>query len=134
MEKKVVVMGAQDVAQMRKAHKEAEKAYFQAKVGALEFAVAEMSANAGKEYTLHELTAMTGLSPMEVVVQLNPGSYCKAANEAGVHRQRIRTGRRATERNFIEIMPDGKVNPESIMTVTRWESTYQIPNEKVARS
>ena len=133
MEKKVVVMGAQDVAQMRKAHKEAEKAYFQAKVGALEFAVAEMSANAGKEYTLHELTAMTGLSSMEVVVQLNPNGYCKAAAEAGVRRQRIRTGRRVTERNFIEVMPDGKVNPDSIMTVTRWESTYQIPNEKVAR-
>lgn len=133
MEKKVVVMSAQDVAQMRKAHKEAEKAYFQAKVGALEFAVAEMSANAGKEYTLHELTAMTGLSSMEVVVQLNPNGYCKAAAEAGVHRQRIRTGRRITERNFIEVMPDGKVNPESIMTITRWESTYKIPEEKVAR-
>lgn len=133
MEKKVVVMSAQDVAQMRKAHKEAEKAYFQAKVGALEFAVAEMSANAGKEYTLHELTAMTGLSSMEIVVQLNPNSYCKAAAEAGVRRQRIRTGRRVTERNFIEVMPDGKVNPNSIMTVTRWESTYQIPEEKVAR-
>ena len=133
MEKKVVVMGAQDVAAMRKAHKEAEKAYFQAKVGALEFAVAEMSANAGKEYTLHELTAMTGLSSMEVVVQMNPSSRCKAANEAGVYRQRIRTNRRATERNFIEIMPDGKVNPDSIMTVTRWEATYQIPDEKTTR-
>lgn len=133
MEKKVVVMSAQDVAQMRKAHKEAEKAYYQAKVGALEFAVAEMSANAGKEYTLHELTAMTGLSSMEVVVQLNPHSYCKAAAEAGVHNQRIKAGRRVTERNFIEIMPDGKVNPDSIMTIARWESTYKIPEEKVAR-
>lgn len=131
MEKKVVVMCAEDVAQMRKAHKEAEKAYFQAKVGALEFAVAEMSANAGKEYTLHELTAMTGLSSMEVVVQLNPNGYCKAAYKAGVRRQHIRTGRRITERNFIEVMPDGKVNPNSIMTVTREETTYQIPNEKV---
>lgn len=133
MEKKVVVMGAQDVAQMRKAHKEAEKAYFQAKVGALEFAVAEMNANAGKEYTLHELTAMTGLSPMEVAIQLNSNGHCKAACEAGVHRQRIRTGRRATERNFVEIMSDGTVNPNSVMTITRWESTYQIPNEKVVR-
>ena len=133
MEKKVVVMGAQDVAAMRKAHKEAEKAYFQAKVGALEFAVAEMSANAGKEYTLHELTTMTGLSPMEVVVQLKSGGHCKAAREAGIYHQHIKTGQRITERNFIEIMPDGKVNPDSIMTITRRESTYQIPNEKVAR-
>lgn len=130
MEKKVVVMGAQDVAAMRKAHKEAEKAYFQAKVGALEFAVAEMGANAGKEYTLYELTAMTGLTPMEVVVQLNPNFGCKAATEAGVLRQRIKIGRRVTERNFIEVMPDGKVNPDSILTIAREEATYQIPNEK----
>jgi hypothetical protein len=38
MEKKVVVMSGADVAAMRKAHKDAEAAYFQAKVGALEFA------------------------------------------------------------------------------------------------
>ncbi len=133
MEKKIVVMGAEDVAAMRKAHKEAEAAYFQAKVGALEFAMAEMGANVGKEYTLHELTAMTGLSSMEIVVQLNPNFDCKAAQEAGVHHQRIKTGRRATKRNFIEVMPDGKVNPNSIVTFIREETTYQIPNEKTTR-
>lgn len=76
MEKKVVVMSGADVAAMRQAHKEAEAAYFNAKVGALEFVVDEMKST-GKEYTLHELTAMTGLSPMEVVVQMNGG--CRAA-------------------------------------------------------
>lgn len=35
----VVVMSSADVAAMRNAHKEAEAAYFQAKVGALRFAV-----------------------------------------------------------------------------------------------
>ena len=70
MEKKVVVMSGADVAAMRKAHKEAEAAYFDAKVGALEFAVEEMKST-GKEYTLHEVTAMTGLTPMEVVVRLS---------------------------------------------------------------
>ena len=133
MEKKVVVMGAQDVAEMRRAHKEAEKAYFQAKVGALEFAVEEMSTNADKEYTLHELTAMTGLTSMEVAVQLNPIYNCKAAQEAGVHQRRVRHGKRVTERKFVEVLPSGMVNPDSIMTITRWESVYQIPNEKVAR-
>ena len=133
MEKKIVIMGAEEVAAMRKAHKEAEAAYFQAKVGALEFAMAEMGANVGKEYTLHELTAMTGLTSMEVVVQLNPVFGCKAANEAGVHHQRIKTGRRITKHNFIEVMPDGKVNPNSILTITREEATYQIPNEKTTR-
>lgn len=39
---KVVVMGPADVAAMRKAHKEAEAAYYQAKVGALEFVAQEM--------------------------------------------------------------------------------------------
>ena len=133
MEKKIVVMGAEDVAAMRKAHREAEAAYFQAKVGALEFAMAEMGANVGKEYTLHELTAMTGLSSMEIVVQLNPNFDCKAAQEAGVQHQRIKTGRRITKRNFIEVMPDGKVNPNSIVTFTREETTYQIPSEKTNR-
>ena len=42
MNKTVVVMSNADVAAMRNAHKEAEAAYFQAKVGALQFAVSEM--------------------------------------------------------------------------------------------
>lgn len=120
---KVVVMGAQDVAAMRKAHKEAETAYFQAKVGALEFAVEEMKST-GKEYTLHEVTAMTGLTPMEVVVQFNGG--CRAAKEAGVYRENLKSNVAVTERKFIEVMPDGSVNPESVMTVTRREHVYKI--------
>lgn len=58
----VVVMSANDVAAMRNAHKEAEAAYFEAKVGALRFATNEME-KTNEEYTLHQLTAMTGLSP-----------------------------------------------------------------------
>ena len=125
MEKKtVVVMSGADVAAMRNAHKEAEAAYFQAKVGALEFAVAEME-NTHNEYTLHELCAMTGLTPMEITVQMNGG--CRAATEAGVYRKRVCQGRRVTERKFVEVLANGQLNPESVMTVQRWESTYQIP-------
>ena len=123
MEKKVVVMSGADVAAMRKAHREAEAAYFDAKVGALEFAVEEMKAT-GKEYTLHEVSAMTGLTPMEVVVQFNGG--CKAACKAGVYHQNLRSGVATTERKFVEVMSDGSVNPESIMTVTRRERYYKI--------
>lgn len=123
MEKKVVVMSGADVAAMRRASREAETAYFDAKVGALEFAVEEMKST-GKEYTLHEITAMTGLTPMEVVVQFNGG--CKAASRAGVYHQNLRSGITTTERKFVEVMPNGSVNPESVMTVTRRERYYKI--------
>lgn len=134
MEKKVVVMCAEDVAQMRKAHKEAEKAYFQAKVGALEFAVAEMSANAGKEYTLRDLRAMSGLSSGELMAQLDPHRYCKASQEAGIHCKRIRRGYRETTHNFVEVLADGSINPNSTLTIVREEATFQVLPEKVSRN
>lgn len=126
MEKKVVVMSGADVAAMRKAHRDAEAAYFQAKVGALEFAVEEMKST-GKEYTLHQVTAMTGLTPMEVVAQFNGG--CKAACQAGVYRENLCSGVATTERKFVEVMDNGAINPDSVMTVTRRERYYKImPN------
>ena len=129
MEKKVVVMGAQDVAAMRKAHKEAEKAYFQAKVGALEFVAEEME-QTGKEYTLRELRAMSGLTSMELIAQLRPHSDCKAAREAGLNRKRINRSWRQTEHHFVEIMPDGTVNPDSTFVIVREEAVFRIPPEK----
>jgi hypothetical protein len=131
MEKKIVVMSGADVAAMRKAHKEAEKAYYQAKVGALEFALQEMDEHAGQEYALHELTAMTGLTSMEVTAQLSWG--CQAAREAGICGKNVRRSTRTTERKFVEVMESGEINPESVMTVTRKERTYYIPNLKPAR-
>lgn len=129
MEKKVVVMSGADVAAMRKAHRDAEAAYFQAKVGALEFAVEEMKST-GKEYTLHEIAAMTGLTPMEVVVQLNPVFDCKAAKEADVHSEHLRSSVKFTERKFVEVMSNGEINPNNVMTVTRSERCYKIiPND-----
>ena len=126
---KVVVMSANDVAAMRKAHKEAEAAYYQAKVGALRFAIDEME-KTNKEYTLHELTAMTGLSPMEITVQLNNSYRCNAACTAGVPFNHIRHNRRVTTRQFVEVMPNGELNPNSVLNVQKWESTYRIPSEK----
>lgn len=129
---KVVVMSANDVAAMRRAHKEAEAAYYQAKVGALRFAIDEME-KTNKEYTLHELTAMTGLSPMEITVQLNDSYRCNAACTAGVPSKNIRHNRRVTTRQFVEVMPNGELNPNSVLNVQKWESTYRIPMEKVYR-
>ena len=123
MEKKVVVMSGADVAAMRKTCREAENSYFQAKVGALEFAVDEMKAT-GKEYTLHEVSAMTGLTPMEVVVQFNGG--CNAAQRAGVYNENIRQSRRRTERKFVEVMPNGEINPNSVKIVSQVETVYKM--------
>ena len=133
MNKTVVVMSNADVAAMRNAHKEAEAAYFQAKVGALQFAVSEMEST-NKEYTLHELSAMTGLTPMEITVQLS-GSYfpCRAAQEAGINTRNIRRGEKVTERRFVEVMPNGEINPNSVKTFIRCETTYRIPGEKNRR-
>lgn len=127
MEKKVVVMSGADVAAMRKAHRDAEAAYFQAKVGALEFAVEEMKST-GEYYTLHEVAAMTGLTPMEVVVQFNGG--CKAAREAGVYSESLRSCTKPIERKFVEVMDNGEINPNNVMTVIRRERYYKIdPND-----
>ena len=123
MEKKVVVMSSVDVAAMRKAHKEAETAYFNAKVGALEFAVSEMKST-GREYTLHELSAMTGLSPVEIAVQMHGG--CEAARCAGVYDENIRQSHRHTERKFVEVMPNGEINPNSIKIVSQVETVYKM--------
>ena len=131
MEKKVVVMSGADVAAMRKAHQEAEKAYYQAKVGALEFALQEMDEHAGQEYALHELTAMTGLTSMEVTAQLSWG--CKAAQEAGWNRTPVRRSRKTTVRKFVEVNEDGSINPTNVMTVTSNERTYYIPEQKPNR-
>lgn len=130
----VVVMSSDDVAAMRKAHKEAEAAYFQAKVGALQFAVNEMESTHG-EYTLHELSALTGLTPMEITVQMMSDSWipCRAAKEAGIPCKNIRYGKRMTERKFVEVMPSGELNLQSIMTVQKRETTYCIPDDKPTR-
>ena len=128
----VVVMSPPDVAEMRRAHKEAETAYYQAKVGALAFAVGEM-ANTHEEYTLAELRALSGLTSMEIVSQLDRGRFCHAAAEAGVHRHSIRTGRRTVERKFVEVLPNGVINPDSVVVRFQNIATYQIPDERVTR-
>lgn len=130
MEKKVVVMSGADVAEMRKAHKEAEKAYFQAKVGALEFAAEEMRST-NKEYTVYEIATMTGLTPGEIIAQFNvTGIDCKAARKAGLHYGEVQSGRRYSERQFVEVLPTGEINPNNVMTVKRSETVFRIPPKR----
>ena len=131
MEKKVVVMSGADVAAMRKACKEAESGYFEAQVGALEFIDEEMRST-NREYTLHEITSMTGLSSMEVAAQLG-SMYTRASQKAGIDSSEVRTGRKETIRRFVEVSPAGEVIPQSVMEVTKVETTYFIPKKKVGR-
>lgn len=124
---KVVVMGAQDVAAMRKAHKEAEAAYFQAKVGALEFVAEEMK-QTGREYTAAELSMMCGLTPGEIAAQLTDGSYCRAAQEAGVQ-GKVASHWQYSEMQFVRVMPNGEINPNQVMTVRRRQTVYKMRPE-----
>ena len=88
-----------------------------------------MDEHAGQEYALHELTAMTGLTSMEVTAQLSWG--CQAAREAGICGKNVRRSTRTTERKFVEVMENGEVNPDSVMTISRSERCYRIlPRER----
>lgn len=121
---KVVVMGPQDIAAMRRAAKEAEIAYFEAKVGALEFAAQEMSTT-GEEYTATDLAYMTGLTPGEVAAQLSCGG-CRAANAAGLDHDSIQTAVRVIENKYVRMMSDGEINPDQCIRVTRRQTTYKM--------
>ena len=125
MNNTVVVMSADDVAAMRKAHKEAEAAYFEAKVGALEFVAQEM-ARTGEEYTATELAHMSGLSSNEIARQLG-GVYAKASDKAGI--RNVRTGVRHTENKYVRILPSGEIDPSSVITVVRRQTIYKMPCE-----
>ena len=131
MEKKIVVMGPQDVAAMRNAHKEAAAAYYQAKVGALEFVAEEMK-QTGEEYTAAELSAMSGLTSGEIAAQLSEYGWCHAAVDAGVQ-GKISTTERYNEMQFIRIMPNGEINPNQVMTVRRRQTIYKFRSDERSR-
>ena len=131
MNKTVVVMSANDVAAMRKAHKEAEAAYFEAKVGALEFVAQEMT-RTGEEYTACELAHMSGLSSGEIAAQLN--HYCNAAHQAGISTHDVQTSVRHNELKFVRVMQDGSIDPNQTMTVVRKQIVYKMRPETPAKT
>ena len=129
---KVVVMSPADVAAMRKAHKEAEAAYFEAKVGALEFVAQEMR-RTGDEYTAAELAYMTGLSSGEIAAQLGSGLYTRASQEAGIHSGEVRTGVRHLENHYVRVMPNGEINPDQTMVIIRKQTVYKMVGNEPKR-
>ena len=121
---KVVVMCAEDVAAMRKAQKEAEIAYHQAKVGALGFAADEMKTS-GEWYSAAELASMTGLTSGEIAAQLGPG-FCRARQEAGIQYGQVQTSVRHNELKFVRVMQDGSIDPNQVITVVRKQLVYKM--------
>lgn len=120
---KVIVMSAQDVAAMRKAHKEAEAAYYQAKVGALEFMAEEMK-QTGQEYTAAELSAMSGLSVGEIAQQLSGHGYDRIrAGIYGVNRRR-----KGIEEVYVRILPNGEINHNQTVAIRRIKTLYSLPS------
>lgn len=124
MNNTVVVMSADDVAAMRKAHKEAESAYFQAKVGALEFAADEMKAS-GEWYSAAELASMTGLTSGEIAAQLG-SSFCRARRDAGIQYGQVQTTIRNNGLKFVRVMEDGSIDPNQVITVVRKQTVYKM--------
>lgn len=125
MDKKVVVMSAEDVAAMRKAHKDAEAAYFDAKVAALEFAAKEMK-ETGKFYTVQQVAQMTGLTPGEIAAQFSNNYGCKAAYVSGLLRNRIVNDWCRTVHRYAEVLPTGEINPEHTISISRREHILKV--------
>lgn len=116
---------------MRKARKEAETAYYKAKVGALEFAADEMKTS-GEWYSAAELASMTGLTSGEIAAQLN--HYCYAAQEAGISSRDIQTSVRHNVLKFVRVMQDGSIDPNQTMTVMRKQVVYKMRSETPAKT
>lgn len=121
---KVVVMCAEDVAAMRKAHKEAEAAYYQAKVGALEFVADEMKTS-GEWYSAAELASMTGLTSGEIAAQLGT-NFCRARQEAGIQYGQVQTTIERNRLKFVRVMEDGSIDPNQVITVMRKQTVYRM--------
>lgn len=122
---KVVVMSAQDVAAMRKAHKEAEVAYYQAKVGALEFMAEEMK-QTGEEYTAVELSTMSGLTVGEIAQQLSGHGYARI--QAGIHG--VSRCKKGIKEVYVRILPNGEINPNQTVTIRRRKTLYSLSSRK----
>lgn len=124
MNKTVVVMSSADVAAMRKAHKEAEAAYYQAKVGALEFVADEMKAS-NEWYSAAELASMTGLTSGEIAAQLG-SNFCRARQDAGIQYGQVQTTIRNNGLKFVRVMEDSSIDPNQVITVVRKQTVYKM--------
>ena len=127
MEKKVANMNAAEVAAMRQAQKEAEAAYFNAKVNALESMVGEMQ-ETERDYLLKELAAKSGLTTKEIAQQFTWERHCRAARACGINNVTIRKFYREVSRKYVEDSPNGEINPKSTLIVNNREVVYTVSN------
>ena len=128
MEKKVANMNAAEVAAMRQAQKEAEAAYFNAKVNALESMVGEMQ-ETEQDYFLKDLAAKSGLTTKEIAQQFIWERHCRAAVTAGINNTnnvRIKKFYRVVSRKYVEVSPNGEINPNSTLIVNNREVMYTV--------
>ena len=128
MEKKIANMTAAEVAAMRQAQKEAEAAYFNAKVNALESMVGEMQ-ETERDYFLKELAEKTGLTTKEIAQQFIWERHCRAAVAAGINNTknvRIKKFYRVVSRKYVEVSPNGEINPNSTLIVNNREVMYTV--------
>lgn len=128
MEKKIANMTAAEVAAMRQAQKEAEAAYFNAKVDALESMVGEMQ-ETEQDYFLKDLAAKSGLTTKEIAQQFIWERHCRAAVAAGINNTnnvRIRKFYRVVSRKYVEVSPNGEINPNSTLIVNNREVMYTV--------
>ena len=125
MEKKIANMTAAEVAAMRQAQKEAEAAYFNAKVGALESIVGEMQ-ETERDYFLKDLAAKSGLTTKEITQQFTWERHCRAARASGINNIRIKKFYRVVSRKYVEVSPNGEINPNSTLIVNNREVMYTV--------
>lgn len=128
---KVVVMSAQDVAELRRQKKETENAYRNAKIAAFEFIVDEMK-HTGKEYTAAELASVSGLSSEEISTNIH---HFICGNESYNHgvdwikcaeNIRANVAKRETwaKEHFARILPDGTIDSDNKLIITRRKVVY----------
>lgn len=125
MNKKVVVMSAQDVAELRKQKKEIENAYHEAKAAAFEFIADEMK-RTGKEYTAMELAGLSGLGVSEISANLynvihNIERFDSCTRNI---KHRVASREAFTEEHFIHVLPNGEVNPNNTIVIRKRKNLY----------
>lgn len=128
MKKETTAMTAAEVAAMRQAQKEAEAAYFNAKVDALESIVGEMQ-ETERDYFLKDLAAKSGLTTKEIAQQFIWKRHCRAAVAAGINNAnniRFRKFYRVVSRKYVEVSPNGEINPNSTLIVNNREVMYAV--------
>lgn len=106
-------MNAKRTAEMRNEMKAITQQYYEEKVNTLKELPQTMKQK--EWYTLDEVSAMTGLSKAEIIMQLS--GECKAAREAGLSGREFLRCKRGVYKKYAAIDDNGNVNHDDIITV-----------------